>query len=100
MGSNKRLEDIDRILGFNYEFYEESSDLIVFVKNKKVIYHEEIPFKWDAIDPVGGGLLIYFPYNDDENISKVSNKTPILILMKEKNIHNEDCFYVKSFKEK
>ena len=22
LGSNKRLEDIDRILGFNYEFYE------------------------------------------------------------------------------
>ena len=47
----------------------------------------------------GGGLLVYFPYYDDENFSKVSNKTPVLVLMKEKNSHNEDCFNVKSFKE-
>jgi len=98
LGSNKRLEDVDRILGFHYEFYEELSDIIVFVKNKKVIYHEEIPYKWDYIDPVGGGLLIYFPCNDNESISKVSNKTPVLNLIKGKNTHNEDCFYIKSFK--
>ena len=98
LGSNKRLEDVDRILGFHYEFYEELSYIIVFVKNKKVIYHEEIPYKWDYIDPVGGGLLIYFPCNDNESISKVSNKTPVLNLIKGKNSHNEDCFYIKSFK--
>ena len=50
------LENIDRALGFHYLYFEDIADRIIFVLDKKVVYHED-EFTNPESKPRGGVIF-------------------------------------------
>lgn len=85
-------EEIDSILNGKYEYYDEFSSKIIFVKKNKVVRYETVPLKFQGIDPHGGGSLIKFSIDSNKNYVLVSKQNSIFTVKKAINHFNEICY--------
>jgi hypothetical protein len=58
---NSRLEEINKLLGFNYEYFEDVARRIIFTKSNKVVYHED-DFPYPEESPKG---KVFFKLGND-----------------------------------
>ena len=87
---------IDKELGFEYPYLEESNDIrgmpnigisIIFLKNHKIVHHEDSKYKYSGIDKVGGGFDFSFAVPND--IYKVKSDSSIYKLEKTNTNYGE-----------
>jgi len=88
------LEEVNSALGIRYPFFTEFSDKIVFLKGNAVVYHEDVPVKFDGIDRKGGGELVYFPIKANEKYFTTASNATVFEAKKDKNNLGAVCFYL------
>jgi len=86
-GTSADLLYINQHLRFEYPYFDDIADRIIFTKSKKIVYHEE-----EYPDPEKKKLLI-FSFEDGKN--KMMSFTPNTAIFKAKKID----FYGNSFYE-
>lgn len=88
------LEIINEALGFDYPYFEDVAERIVFVKDNKIIYHDDYYPTFDdnvytsLVFEIGSGLP-YKSFNTDRAIFEI----------KKKEIENKQVYYVLSQKQ-
>lgn len=85
-------EDINKQLGFTYPYYKEFSEKIVFLKENRIVFHQEEPIIFEGIDPTAGGLLVNFPFDADVDYFYFEKNNSKFLIVKDDKFN---CFYLK-----
>lgn len=85
------LEIINEVLGFTYPYYEDVAERVVFVRNNKVVYHDDYypTFDDDVYTSLVFNLsngLSYKSFNSDSAVFKIEKK----------EIENKQTYFVLS----
>lgn len=73
------LKEINKVLGFDYPFYKEFSRILVFIKDEKIVYHEENAHSIEGIEDgevifSSNDTLKYSSYRKGAAFFRVENK--------------------------
>ncbi len=74
------LEELNKVLGFNYEYFKDIARRIIFTRGNKVVYHEddypypEEKFKGKVIFDLGFDTVKYAIFTNNEAIFKIHRK--------------------------
>jgi hypothetical protein len=74
---NSGIEDVNKQLGFTYPYYEDNAKRIIFLKSKKIVYHEE-----EYPDPDKKSKLVFLPKCDTVNVMVFTKRTAIFCAKK------------------
>ncbi|MBN8567805.1 MAG: hypothetical protein J0M25_13865 [Flavobacteriales bacterium] len=89
--SSASLEEVNKMIGFEYPFYIEPGERVVFVRNNKVVYHDDYCQTFD--DDVYKTLL--FDLGGNHNNHVFSSESAIFKVRKIKDYRNQ-IYYVFS----
>ncbi len=85
------LETIDKALGFNYPYFEDIAERVVFLKNNKIVYHDDYYPTFD--DEMYTSIVFDLP--NDESFKLFSVKNAIFKIDK-KEIEEKQTYFVLS----
>jgi len=89
------LEYINTVLGFDYTYYKDIGDRIIFVKNKKVTYYED---KFPNPSPSSGDEILSFEFKKDTIKYICFDKKNAIFKVKKVKYKNVDYISLMSVK--
>lgn len=89
---NCSLEEVNKKLGFEYPYFEDVAKRIVFIKSRKVVYHEE-----ECSDPDKKSKLEFIFGNDTTKVIVLTRESAIFSV-KRKNIFGWIYYELKPLK--
>jgi hypothetical protein len=83
------LEIINKTLGFNYPYFEDVAERIVFVKDNKIIYHDDYYQSFD------GGIqnIIEFKLPDNLSYKLYDVNNAVFRIYKNQTENNDDYYF-------
>jgi len=85
------LEIVNEALGFNYPYFEDVAERVIFIKDKKVVYHDDYYPTFD--DDVYTSLV--FTLSNETSFKSFSADSAIFKIEK-KEIENKQTYFVLS----
>lgn len=88
---NSSLEEVNQQLGFEYPYFKDIAKRLIFVKSKKVVYHEE-----EYPDPEKKSKLEFVFGNDTTKVMAFTRKTAVFSV-KKNNLYDWIYYDLKPF---